>query len=76
MSHSLGANGAFTNTFYLTPCPTGNATCPRGGFVKDANTSSVHSLYPAGFTPALRRRGRGTLRHARLQGRAVRRAQL
>ncbi len=50
-SHSLGANGAFTNTFYLTPCPTGNATCPAGGFVKDSNTFQFSSIYPAGFTP-------------------------
>jgi len=50
-SHSLGANGAFKNTFYLTPCPTGNPTCPAGGFVKDSNTFLFTSLYPAGFTP-------------------------
>ena len=50
-SHSLGANGAFKNTFYLTPCPTGNPTCPAGGFVKDGNTFLFTSLYPAGFTP-------------------------
>ena len=51
VSHSLGANGAFKNTFYLTPCPTGNATCPAGGFVKDSNTFQFSSIYPAGFTP-------------------------
>ena len=51
VSHALGANGAFKNTFYLTPCPTGNATCPAGGFVKDTNTFLFTSLYPAGFTP-------------------------
>ena len=51
VSHTLGANGAFKNTFYLTPCPTGNATCPTGGFVKDTNTFLFTSLYPAGFTP-------------------------
>jgi len=51
VSHNLGANGAFNNTFYLTPCPTGNATCPAGGFVKDTNTFLFTSLYPAGFTP-------------------------
>ena len=45
-----GANGAF-NLIYLTPCPTGNATCPTGGFVRDANTFSFASIYPAGFTP-------------------------
>ena len=26
VTRTLGANGAFTNPFYLTPCPTGNAT--------------------------------------------------
>jgi len=45
-----GANGAF-NLIYLTPCPTGNATCPTGGFVRDTNTFSFASIYPAGFTP-------------------------
>ncbi len=46
-----GANGAFNNTFFLTPCPTGNATCPSGGFVRDGNTFRFGTLYPAGFTP-------------------------
>ncbi|WBH16687.1 TonB-dependent receptor plug domain-containing protein [Sphingomonas radiodurans] len=46
-----GANGAFNNTFYLTPCPAGNATCPAGGFVQDTNTFRFNQLYPAGFTP-------------------------
>ena len=46
-----GANAYFKNTFYLTPCPAGNATCPAGGFVKDTNTFKFSSLYPAGFTP-------------------------
>ncbi len=45
------ANAAFNNTFFLTPCPTGNATCPTGGFVRDANTFRFATLYPAGFTP-------------------------
>jgi len=49
--HGLGANGAFRNTFYLTPCPGGTPTCPAGGFVKDANTFLFTSVYPAGFTP-------------------------
>lgn len=44
-------NGAFANTFYLTPCPAGNATCPTGGFVMDSNTFNFAQLYPAGFTP-------------------------
>ena len=47
---SPGRNGSF-NPIYLTPCPTGNPTCPAGGFVKDANTFSFASIYPAGFTP-------------------------
>ncbi len=51
VSHGLGANGAFTNTFYLTPCPAATATCPTGGFVKDNNTFQFSSIYPAGFTP-------------------------
>ncbi|EJU13803.1 TonB-dependent receptor plug [Sphingomonas sp. LH128] len=46
-----GANGAFNNTFYLTPCPAGNATCPTDGFVVDGNTFRFAELYPAGFTP-------------------------
>jgi iron complex outermembrane receptor protein len=45
------ANGAFLNTFFLTPCPAGNATCPAGGFVRDTNTFRFSSIYPAGFTP-------------------------
>lgn len=49
--HHLGANGAFSAPFYLTPCPAGNATCPAGGFVNDNNTFLFTSLYPAGFTP-------------------------
>jgi iron complex outermembrane receptor protein len=45
------ANAVYNNTFFLTACPTGNATCPTGGFVRDANTFRFASLYPAGFTP-------------------------
>ena len=45
-----GRNGSF-NPVYLTSCPTGNATCPTSGFVKDTNTFSAATLYPAGFTP-------------------------
>lgn len=47
----LGANGAFSAPFYLTPCPAGNPTCPAGGYVHDANTFLFTSIYPAGFTP-------------------------
>lgn len=49
-TRSPGANGAF-NPIYLTRCPTGNATCPAGGFVRDTNTFRFTSIYPAGFTP-------------------------
>jgi iron complex outermembrane receptor protein len=49
--HTLGANEAFTSPYYLTPCPTGNATCAPGGFVQDSNIFLFSSLYPAGFTP-------------------------
>ncbi|UZK67340.1 TonB-dependent receptor plug domain-containing protein [Sphingomonas sp. M1-B02] len=48
---SQGANALFNNTFYLTPCPTGNATCPAGGFVTGGQTFRFSTLYPAGFTP-------------------------
>ncbi|MEI9849651.1 MAG: TonB-dependent receptor [Sphingomonas sp.] len=48
---SQGANALFNNTFYLTPCPTGNATCPAGGFVTGGTTFRYSTLYPAGFTP-------------------------
>ena len=51
VSHNnLGANGAFNN-IYLTPCPTGNVTCPAGGFVSNGQIFNFASLYPAGFTP-------------------------
>ena len=49
-TRSPGRNGAF-NPIFLTPCPTGNATCPAGGFVRDTNIFSFASIYPAGFTP-------------------------
>ena len=49
-TRSPGANGSFRPVF-LTPCPAGNATCPAGGFVRDANIFSLSSVYPAGFTP-------------------------
>ncbi len=47
---SPGRNGSFAPIF-LTACPTGNATCPTGGFVNDANTFSFGTVYPGGFTP-------------------------
>lgn len=49
-TRSPGRNGAFA-PIYLTPCPTGNPTCPAGGFVRDGNTFSFTGIYPAGFTP-------------------------
>lgn len=49
-TRSPSRNGSF-NPIYLTPCPAGNATCPAGGFVNDANTFSFSSIYPGGFTP-------------------------
>jgi len=49
-TRSPGANGAF-NPIFLTRCPTGNATCPAGSFVRDGNTFRFASIYPAGFTP-------------------------
>ncbi len=50
-TRSPGRNGAFAHPAFLTPCPTGNATCPAGGFVNDANVFNFSTLYPAGFTP-------------------------
>jgi iron complex outermembrane receptor protein len=47
---SPGRNGSFA-PIYLTACPTGNLTCPTGGFIKNANTFNFTSVYPAGFTP-------------------------
>lgn len=46
-----GNNALFNNTFYLTPCPAANATCPAGGFVTGGTTFRFSTLYPAGFTP-------------------------
>jgi len=51
VTKSIGANSAFSHPIYLTPCPAGNATCPAGAFVKDANVYNFSTLYPAGFTP-------------------------
>ena len=56
---SRGRNPSFAPIF-LTACPTGNATCPTGGFVNSPNatfplnngtTFSFTSIYPGGFTP-------------------------
>ncbi len=48
---AVNGNGNFNNPYYLTNCPAGNATCPTGGVVQDANVYNLSSLYPVGFTP-------------------------
>ncbi len=50
-TRSPGRNGAFAHPAFLTRCPANNATCPAGGFVRDANVFNFSTLYPAGFTP-------------------------
>ncbi|MEA3079209.1 MAG: iron complex outerrane recepter protein, partial [Sphingomonadales bacterium] len=55
ISHGLGKNGAFNNIF-LTPCPTGNVTCPattngNPDYVINGAIFNFASIYPAGFTP-------------------------
>ena len=51
VTRTLGLNGAYNNTYFTTPCPAGNATCPAGGFILDNNRFDFRSIYPAGFTP-------------------------
>ena len=48
---SVGGRSFFQHPYYNTVCPTGNATCPAGGYVQDANIFNLSSIYPAGFTP-------------------------
>jgi len=48
---SMGGRSFFQHPYYLTKCPTGNATCPAGGYVQDSNVFLLSSIYPAGFTP-------------------------
>ncbi|OYU71764.1 MAG: TonB-dependent receptor [Alphaproteobacteria bacterium PA2] len=48
---SIGGRSFFQQPYYLTTCPTGNATCPAGGYVQDSNVFMLSSIYPAGFTP-------------------------
>lgn len=48
---NIGGRSFFQHPYYNTPCPTGNATCPAGGYVQDNNTFFLTSIYPAGFTP-------------------------
>jgi iron complex outermembrane recepter protein len=45
------SNAAYRNTYFTTPCPANNATCPAGGFILDNNRFDFRSIYPAGFTP-------------------------
>ena len=49
--NNLGGRAFFQVPYYQTLCPTGNATCPAGGYVQDANVFNLTSIYPAGFTP-------------------------
>src|SRR4030095_5436176 len=48
---NLGGRSFFQHPYYQTLCPTGNPTCPAGGYVLDGNTFFLSSIYPAGFTP-------------------------
>jgi len=48
---NMGGRSFFQHPYYQTQCPTGNATCPAGGYVLDGNTFFLSSIYPAGFTP-------------------------
>ena len=48
---NIGGRSFFQHPYYRTPCPTGNVTCPAGGFVLDSNTFFLTEIYPAGFTP-------------------------
>ncbi len=51
VTHNLGGRSFFQHPYYLTQCPTGNASCTAGGYVQDTNTFFLSSIYPAGFTP-------------------------
>jgi iron complex outermembrane receptor protein len=50
-TYTIGGRSFFQHPYYLTECPTGNATCPAGGYVLDDNVFWLSSIYPAGFTP-------------------------
>ena len=76
ITHTLGANGAFSAPFFLTPCPAGNATCPAGGYVQDNNTFLFTDHLSGRLHAALRRHHQGTVGHGRLEGRARRRPDL
>ena len=45
--HNLGANEAFTTPYYLTPCPTGNATCTTTSQDTCLTVVHVHNLTAA-----------------------------
>jgi iron complex outermembrane receptor protein len=49
--HNIGGRSFFQHPYYMTQCPSGNATCPAGAYVQDTNTFLLSSIYPAGFTP-------------------------
>ncbi len=48
---NIGGRSFFQHPYYQTVCPTGNATCPDGGYVLDSNVFNLSSIYPGGFTP-------------------------
>ena len=50
-TNNLGGRSFFQVPYYQTLCPTGNATCPAGGYVLDSNVFNLRSIYPGGFTP-------------------------
>ena len=46
-----GGRSFFQHPYY-NPCPTGDPTCPAGGYVQDpASAFYLSSVYPGGFTP-------------------------
>lgn len=49
--NNIGGRSFFQHPYYQTQCPTGNPTCPAGGYVMDTNTFFMSELFPAGFTP-------------------------
>jgi iron complex outermembrane receptor protein len=48
---NIGGRSFYQHPYYQTLCPTGNVTCPDGGYVQDTNVFNVSSLFPGGFTP-------------------------
>ncbi len=49
--NNIGGRSFFQHPYYQTQCPATNVTCPTGGYVQDANTFQLSSIYPGGFTP-------------------------